>query len=58
MTIVVGKPLVVPKIESPTREDVAHWHGKYILELKRIYEEYKEVAYGVEDGKEAKLEVW
>ena len=56
--IVVGKPLTLPKIESPTKEDVNLWHGKYIAELKRIYDEYKEEAYGPEDGKVAKLEVW
>lgn len=56
--IVVGRPLIVPKIESPTKEEVALWHGKYIVELKRIYEEHKEVAYGAEKGKEAKLEIW
>lgn len=56
--IVVGRPLVLPKIESPTKEEVALWHNKYIVELKRIYEEHKEEAYGPEKGKEAKLEVW
>jgi hypothetical protein len=56
--IVVGKPLIVPKIDNPTKEEVIAWHEKYITELKRIYEEYKEVAYGNEDGKVAKLEVW
>ena len=54
--IVVGKPLIVPKVDNPTKEEVIAWHEKYITELKRIYEEYKEVAY--EDGKVAKLEVW
>mmetsp|Transcript_4829 Transcript_4829/g.11000 ORF Transcript_4829/g.11000 Transcript_4829/m.11000 type:complete len:82 (+) Transcript_4829:837-1082(+) len=56
--IVVGRPLILPKIESPTKEEVALWHNKYIVELKRIYEEYKEEAYGPEKGKDAKLEVW
>ena len=56
--IVVGKPIIVPKIESPTKEEVAVWHNKYIAELKRIYDEYKEDAYGAEAGKVAKVEVW
>ncbi|KAL7537663.1 hypothetical protein ACHAXR_011374 [Thalassiosira sp. AJA248-18] len=56
--IVVGRPLILPKIESPTKEDVAVWHNKYIHELKRIYEEHKEAAYGPGEGKDAKLEVW
>lgn len=56
--IVIGRPLNLPKIESPTKDEVALWHGKYIVELKRIYEEHKEAAYGPEAGKVAKLEVW
>lgn len=58
MHVVVGRPLAVPKIESPTKEEVARWHEKYVFELRRIYEEHKEAAYGPEEGKEAKLEVW
>lgn len=56
--IVVGKPIILPKIENPTKEEVAVWHNKYIVELKRIYDEHKEVAYGSEEGKVAKVEVW
>ncbi|KAL7427429.1 hypothetical protein ACHAXM_000846 [Skeletonema potamos] len=55
--IVVGKPIILPKIENPTKEEVAVWHNKYIAELKRIYDEHKEVAYGSEEGKVAKVEV-
>ena len=56
--VVIGRPLNVPKIDSPSREIVTMWHNKYIDELKRIYDEHKEDAYGPEKGKEAKLEVW
>ena len=56
--IVVGRPLILPKVEDPTREEVGKWHKKYISELKRVYDEYKEVGYGNERGKEAKLDVW
>jgi len=56
--IVVGKPIVLPKIENPTKEEVAVWHNKYIAELKRIYDDYKEDAYGADEGKVAKVEVW
>ncbi|KAL7548619.1 hypothetical protein ACHAWF_011892 [Thalassiosira exigua] len=58
LLVVVGRPLVAPKVDAPTKEEVAQWHQRYIDELKRIYDEYKEVAYGPEEGKEAKLEVW
>lgn len=56
--IVVGKTLVVPRIEKPSKEDVEFWHNKYIGELRRVYDEHKEAAYGSVRGKEAKLEVW
>jgi 1-acyl-sn-glycerol-3-phosphate acyltransferase len=56
--IVVGRPLKLPKIENPTKDEVTVWHEKYINELKRIYDEHKVAAYGSEEGKVAKLEVW
>jgi hypothetical protein len=56
--IVVGRPLVLPKIVHPTKEEVNLWHGKYISELQRIYDEHKLDAYGTVKGKNAKLEVW
>ena len=56
--IVVGRALILPKIENPTKEEVALWHLKYIQELKRVYDKHKEDAYGSEEGKVAKLEVW
>lgn len=58
MHIVVGRPLLLPKIENPTKEEVNLWHKRYILELKRIYDDHKDAAYGFEDGKMAKLEMW
>jgi hypothetical protein len=57
LMICVGAPLVLPKIENPTKEDVQKWHGKYVAALTGIFEEYKETAYGP-SGKTAKLEVW
>jgi hypothetical protein len=56
--IVVGKPLILPKLANPTKMEVAMWHDNYVRELKRIYEDYKEEAYGSERGKVSKLEVW
>ena len=56
--IVVGRTIILPKIENPSKEEVMQWHEKYITELKRVYDEHKETAYGSEQGKEAKLEVW
>jgi hypothetical protein len=56
--IVVGEPIVLPKIENPTKEEVLKWHKKYSDALKRIFEENKEDAYGPEVAKTTKLEVW
>lgn len=56
--IVIGRPLILPKLANPTQVEVAMWHDNYVRELKRIYEEYKEEAYGSERGKVSKLEVW
>mmetsp|Transcript_16975 Transcript_16975/g.39180 ORF Transcript_16975/g.39180 Transcript_16975/m.39180 type:complete len:432 (+) Transcript_16975:54-1349(+) len=38
---VVGEPLQLPCIPAPTKEDVAHWHGKYIECLTLIFETHK-----------------
>lgn len=27
---VFGEPMVLPKLEAPSTEDVQKWHGKYI----------------------------
>ena len=56
--IVVGRPMILPKLTNPTKMEVAMWHDNYIREFKRIYEEYKEEAYGSERGKVSKPEVW
>lgn len=58
VTIVVGRPIELPLIEDPTKEDVVKWHGEYIKELRRVFEDHKEGAYGAEEGKVAKLEIW
>ena len=58
MKIVVGEPIVLPKIESPSKEDVTKWHSKYMTALQKLYEDHKEAAYGSEVSKTSKLEVW
>lgn len=56
--VVVGRPLILPKLANPTKMEIQMWHDTYVRELKRIYEDYKEEAYGSERGKVSKLEVW
>jgi hypothetical protein len=42
VTIVTGKPIIVPFLPSPTRKEVDYYHDLYITELKRIFDEYKD----------------
>jgi len=56
--VVVGEPVVLPKINNPSRDEVRHWHEKYIAALIRIFEEHKEDYYGHEIAKTQKLEIW
>ena len=56
--VVVGAPIVLPKIDNPTREVVQEWHAKYMASLTALFEEHKEAAYGAEAAKTAKLELW
>ena len=58
LRIVVGAPLVLPKIENPTQQDVKVWHDKYIAALAKLFDDHKEQAYGPEAAKVAKLEIW
>lgn len=58
LVTVAGRPLACPHLPSPTRDEVSLWHGKYITALQQLYEEHKCTAYGDEDGKTSKLELW
>ncbi|RNF24910.1 putative diacylglycerol acyltransferase, partial [Trypanosoma conorhini] len=49
ITVVVGEPLLVPKIPQPTAEDLQEWHDKYVTALKRLFDEYRAV-YDVESS--------
>jgi len=58
MHVVAGDPLKLPKIENPTRDEVAHFHGKYVEALVKVFEDNKISAYGEMDGRHRKLEIW
>ena len=45
VTVVVGAPLHVERIEEPTSEQILATHAKYVEALKKLYEEYNPV-YG------------
>jgi hypothetical protein len=50
ITVVVGSPVQVGKIDNPTFEDIMECHGKYVKALQRLYDEYNPV-YGDKDIK-------
>jgi hypothetical protein len=41
MVTVVGKPLALPLIKAPTQADIDHWHGRYMVELKKVFNHNK-----------------
>mmetsp|Transcript_8900 Transcript_8900/g.21702 ORF Transcript_8900/g.21702 Transcript_8900/m.21702 type:complete len:776 (-) Transcript_8900:809-3136(-) len=40
---VVGNPIVCPKVENPTQDEIDRYHQLYVRELKRIYEDWSAV---------------
>jgi len=48
LTIVIGKPIAVPKIAHPTDEQVDEVHANYTKELEALFEEHKH-KYGFGD---------
>jgi 2-acylglycerol O-acyltransferase 2 len=43
LNIVVGKPIDLPKIESPSREDIDKYHALYVAGLTELYNQYKDL---------------
>ncbi|CAM9874983.1 unnamed protein product, partial [Choristocarpus tenellus] len=41
LTTVFGKPIVLPKIDEPTGEDLEKWHAVYIKELRDLFDRHK-----------------
>ena len=39
---VLGKKIVLPRIENPSKEDVDKYHAIYIEAVKSLFERYKE----------------
>ena len=40
ITVVVGEPINVAKVEEPTREQIADLHDKYVKALQALYQKY------------------
>lgn len=55
--IVIGKPIKLPKIEKPSKEEVMTWHAIYVAALTQLFETHKQAAYGP-SSKTTKLELW
>ena len=53
---VIGKAIELPRIEQPSREDVAKWHALYIEELQALFDRHKGWASAL--GAAAVLEVF
>ena len=39
--MVVGTPIILPKIPHPTHEDLQHYLGLYINSIKKLYDTHK-----------------
>lgn len=50
LNTVAGRALRLPKIEDPTKEQVAEWHAIYMRELEGLFEEHK-ARFGYADRK-------
>ena len=50
----------LPRIAKPTKDDVRHWHGKYVERVRELFDKYRDEYYGDDAdgvGRPA-LEVW
>eukprot|EP00904_Undaria_pinnatifida_P013564 jgi/Undpi1/9338/HiC_scaffold_26.g11796.m1 len=52
---VFGEPITLPKLETPSNEDVDKWHAVYLEALKTLHSRYKD-KYA--SNPQAELEVW
>lgn len=41
IVVVVGEPIIIPRIANPTAEDLEHWQQEYICALQRLYERHR-----------------
>ncbi|ORY47015.1 diacylglycerol acyltransferase family protein [Rhizoclosmatium globosum] len=42
INVVIGKPMIVPKIQNPTHEDIQKYHALYLQELQTLYDSRKD----------------
>lgn len=46
LTVVIGKPIKIPKIEKPTKEDIAKYHELFVASVEKLYNDNR-AAYGL-----------
>jgi hypothetical protein len=51
---VVGKPIQVPKIDEPTKQDIDKYHKQYMIALQELFDKYK-VTYAMDPKAELKI---
>lgn len=39
----VGKPIDVPKIDSPTSEQINYYHECFMNDLRELFEKYRDI---------------
>lgn len=44
MHMVIGKPIEIPKLEAPTKEEVQRYLDEYIAALQALFERHKAAA--------------
>ena len=37
VNVVVGKPIIIDKVENPTNKEIDDLHAGYVIELKTLY---------------------
>ena len=45
INVVVGTPIKVKRIQSPTRAEIENMHATYVKELQKLYDKYNPI-YG------------
>ena len=41
----VGKPIDLPKIETPTQDEIDRYHGQYVQALEELYHRYHFISF-------------
>lgn len=50
ITLVVGDPIVIPKIPNPTSDEIDFWHKEYYKSLVSLFDKYKGQITSFEDA--------